>query len=184
MILIEQLQNIDNLDSEIKLTLNVMIQRSGVTIPEDTDWYWRNVEEGKVCLQESDIFSLEPLESLDNIRTLVLFGNRISNIAPLSKLQNLRHLNLIDNNIKFLDGLENLKLEELYLGENLISDVSLLSQMQSLRRLGLRENQITNLTPLESLTNLIHLNLSGNPVEPSEVLNLQGKLPGCKIIFE
>lgn len=183
MNLTELLQNIDTLDSETKLTLNVLIQRSGANI-EDTAWYWMNADNKKVCLQELDIASLTPLESFTQVDTLVLFKNRISDLAPLSKLENLRHLNLIDNNIKFLDSLVNLKLEELYLGENLISDVTPLAQISTLRVLGLRENQISDLKPLESMTNLVQLNLSGNPVDPNEVVNLQGKLPGCRIIFE
>lgn len=183
MNLSELLQNIDTLDSETKLTLNVLTQRSGANV-EDTAWYWTNPDNKKVCLQESDISSLVPLESFTQVDTLVLFKNRISDLTPLSKLENLRHLNLIDNNIKFLDSLVNLKLEELYLGENLISDVTLLAQITTLRMLGLRENQVTNLKPLESMTNLVQLNLSGNPVDPNEVMNLQGKLPGCRIIFD
>jgi len=183
MTLTELLQNIDTLDSETKLTLNVLTRRSGASV-EDMAWYWSNPDNKKVCLEESDILSLTPLESLTQVDTLVLFKNRISDLAPLSKLENLRHLNLIDNNIKFLDSIVNLKLEELYLGENLISDVTPLAQITTLRMLGLKENQIPDLTPLYSMTNLVQLNLSGNPVDPNEVLDLQGKLPGCKIIFE
>lgn len=183
MNLSELLQNIDTLDSETKLTLNVLTQKSGASL-EDTAWYWTNPDNKKVCLEKSDILSLTPLESFAQVDTLVLFKNRITDLTPLSKLENLRHLNLIDNNIKFLDSLVNLKLEELYIGENLISDITPLAQIPTLKILGLRENQITNLKPLESMTNLVQLNLSGNPIDPNEVLNLQGKLPGCKIIFE
>lgn len=180
--LLNYFKNLDTItDPELKLMLNVLKQKSGAIINEDTAWYWGNQKH--IYLQELDIMSTEPLQYVSP-ETLVLFSNRISDIFPISKIKTLRHLNLIDNNLRFIEGIEQLtNLQELYLGDNLITNVNALSNMSNLKMLGLKNNYIKDISSLISLTGLVQLNLSGNPLEKSEVDNLRGKLPGCKVIF-
>lgn len=181
--LLDYFKNINSIeDPELKLTVEILKQRSGATIGEDAAWYWENKREVK--LPTSNISSLEPLQYLTQATEMVLFGNRISDISPLVNLSNLKHLNLIDNNMVFLNGINQLKVLELYLGDNLITDIKPLSNMGSLKVLGLKNNQIRDIKPLESLVYLTQLNLSGNPLDKSQVNSLRGKLPGCKILFD
>lgn len=180
--LLDYFKNLESItDPELKLTLNVLKQRSGATIDEDVAWYYQNKTEVK--LPTSNIANLEPFQYLERVTELVLFENRISDIKPLVNLPNLRHLNLIDNNIVFLDGVETLKTTELYLGDNLITDVTPLSNMTNLKVLGLKNNKIKDVSSLKSLIGLTQLNLSGNPIDNNQVQSLRGSLPGCKILF-
>lgn len=180
--LLDYFKNIDSIeDPELKLTVEVLKQRSGAIVSEDAEWYWKKKREVK--LPTSNIANLEPFQYLQATE-IVLFGNRITDIKPLVNLPNLKHLNLIDNNIVFLNGIDQLKVWELFLGDNLITDIKPLSNMSSLKELGLKNNQIRDTKPLESLVYLTKLNLSGNPLDKSQVDSLRGKLPGCKIIFD
>lgn len=168
-------------DPELKLTLDTMKRMSGATRLEDVSWYWESKKE--VVLPSTNISNLEPFKYLSQAESMVLFGNRITNISSLTGLTNLRHLNLINNDILFLDGLNQLRVSELYLGDNLITNVTPLSNMTNLKVLGLKNNKIKDVSSLKSLIGLTQLNLSGNPIDNNQVQSLRGSLPGCKILF-
>lgn len=168
-------------DPELKLTLDTMRRMSGATRLEDVSWYWESKKE--ILLPSTNISNIEPLKYLNQAESMVLFGNRITNISPITELTNLRHLNLIDNDILFLDGISSLRVSELYLGDNLITNITPLSNMTNLKVLGLKNNKIKDVNVLKSLIGLTQLNLTGNPIDSTQVQSLRGSLPGCKILF-
>lgn len=185
--LLELFQNIEGIeDVDLKHTLEVMLNRSGASIPEDADWYYQNQE--KIVLQKSNIKSVEPLRYLSGVKVLVLDENRIEDISPLSNLPNLYHLNLVSNEISelFVEGANPFpSLQEMYLGLNLIRDISPLSNLLSLRILGLRGNtRIVDVSSLARLVgSLVQLNIKGTSVSNKDYLDIVGKLPGCKVII-
>ena len=182
--LLNYFKNLDNIeDSELKLTLEVLYQRSGATIAEDASWYWEN--QTKLAIQNAKLTNIYPLQFLPKLEVVVLDGNYITDVSFLLELSNITHLNLIDNRLKSISNIERLgNIRELFLGVNLIEDISPLKDMTNLRILGLRSNRISDIESLKSLTNLVQLNLSGNFLTNTQVNNLRGSLPGCKIIFE
>lgn len=182
--LLDLFKNIDSQeDVDIKHTLQVMFSKSPALIPEDTAYYYENLD--KVVIQNSNIKSLEPLRYLTKVKVLVLDENDISDITPLLNLP-LQHLNLIGNEISSIEGMDKLQtLEELYIGLNLLKDVTPISNLTNLRCLGLRGNsRITDISPLTNLTNLVEVNLSGTSVSKEDADRLFGILPGCKVIFD
>ena len=183
--LLDLFKNIDSQeDAGIKHTLEVMFSKSPALIPEDTIYYYENLE--KVVLQGSTIKSLEPLRYLTKVKVLVLDENEISDITPVYDLPNLQHLNLIGNEISNVEGIDKLQtLEELYIGFNLLKDVTPLSNLTNLRCLGLRGNsRVSDISSLSKLTNLVSINLSGTSVTKEDADRLFGLLPGCKVIFD
>lgn len=181
--LLDLFKTIDSQEENIKHTLQVMFSKSPALIPEDTVYYYENLD--KVSLQDSNIKSLEPLRYLTNVKILVVDSNKISDITPLYDLPSLQHLNLIGNEISNVEGIDKLRtLEELYLGLNLLRDITPLSTLTNLKRLGIRGNsRITDVSTLSKLTNLVHLNLSGTSVTKEDADYLFGVLPGCEVII-
>ena len=64
----------------------------------------------RLDLENNKIFSLNGLENLKNLRTLYVYGNKISTLKPLYGLEKLEALLAQDNNIKNIDGIENMNL--------------------------------------------------------------------------
>lgn len=92
----------------------------------------------------SDLKSLE-LEKFENLESLNLANNQISDISSLSKLTTLRKLILNSNQIKDLSPISNLtNLNSLYLENNQIQEIeyNTLKNLEKLRRLDLRNNQL------------------------------------------
>jgi len=50
--------------------------------------------------------------------------------------------------------------------------------------LNLYDNQISDVTPLYNLSALTSLYLTGNPLTPEQIAELQAALPTCGIAFE
>ncbi|MFU8786458.1 MAG: CotH kinase family protein [Candidatus Izemoplasmataceae bacterium] len=133
------------------------------------------------------IFSLEGIEQLTALNTLILEDNFIEDVSPLQSLEHLTHLNLRNNEITSLetinfDAITHLSLKHLNLRHNVyrpnpndrsiqarLSDISLLSEMYTLEFLSLRDNFIEDISPLEHLTHLIELDLSENSVENQHI---------------
>ena len=117
----------------------------------------------------------------------VMIPNSIENQRKISKilytLDQKIELNNQINDISLLSNLINL--ENLNLNFNKISDVSVLSNLKKLKSLGLYSNQITNVDSLSNLDDLEWLILSKNPLNQTQVDELQRKLPeGIKIDFD
>ena len=101
-------------------------------------------------LSEEFILKKNPkYNSLDEIKTLNLWGCDLNNISILSKCKNLEILSLSLNNISNISPLKKcFKLRELYLRKNNISSLSQIDNLMNLihlRILWLDENPISNL---------------------------------------
>lgn len=182
--LLELFQNLENItDPALKYTLEVMLYKSGATIPEDADWYYS--QQTKVVFQGLNIVSVEPLKYLTNLEILVLDNNEIVDITPLYQLSNVYHLNLIGNEIRSVEGIEVMQnIKELYLGDNYIKDIYPLSTMYNLRYLGLRNNRkLADITALERLTAMEKVNLKDTAVSLEDANRLSGILPGCTVMY-
>jgi internalin A len=112
------------------------------------------------------IADITPLASFKNVKTLVLYNNRISDISPLSTLTHLETLRLELNLVSDISPLRNLKdLQSLQIDDNQISDIRPLAGLVHLRTLWISRNKVTDITPLAGLSALQDLYLSGNPVK-------------------
>lgn len=112
------------------------------------------------------IASLEGIEALKNLETLILIDNQITDLSPLSSLTNLQALNVQSNELSDLSPLAGLiSLTSLVAGVNQVSDISSLSTLINLRTLDLFNNQIQDISPISSLTGLQTLLLGSNQIE-------------------
>ena len=111
-------------------------------------------------------------------------------MSPLSGLNNLESLRLEDNNVSDVSSLSGLSnLASLYLDNNNVSDVSPLSGLRFLRKLSLRNNRIADLSPLVANSGLAQgdvVEVRGNPLSRSSyrehIPALQGR--GVEVIFD
>jgi internalin A len=109
--------------------------------------------------------SLEGAERLENLASLDLTGNRISDLGPLAGLPKLAQLTLTGNEVADLSPLASLPvLTDLGLSGNQVTDVVPLAGVPTLRLLGLADNGIEDVTPLEGLVSLSELDLSRNQI--------------------
>ena len=90
---------------------------------------------------QKKITTLEPLLGLQNVETLVLTGNAISDVSVLAGLP---------------------KLKELHLTSNRVRDISPLSVCQALRKLEIQGNPVENFAVLQTLPSLESLSISRN----------------------
>jgi internalin A len=81
---------------------------------------------------------------MENLESLDLSNNKITNVAPLIEMKNVKSL---------------------YLSGNQIEDVTALAKMEQLDYLNLANNKITNVAPLSALKNVTYLTLAGNQIE-------------------
>jgi internalin A len=123
--------------------------------------------------------SLQGVELLENLASLDLRNNRISDLTPLTGLARLGQLTLTNNEVGDLAPLATLPvLGDLGLSGNRITDLGPLSGVSSLRLLGLADNRITDLGPLGSgyLSSLVELDVSRNQVADLSPLTFLGQL--------
>lgn len=119
-----------------------------------------------LTLRSNQITDITPLGGLTNLRILRLNGNLIDDLRPLSNLRYLEELDLTFNEIDDLQPLSNLvNLEFLSLYGNEISDLGYLENLTQLEELSLGINQISDISPLENLTGLRRLDLISNQIE-------------------
>lgn len=119
--------------------------------------------------QITNIASLE-LRNLPSLTSLFLHQNEISKVDGLNSLSNLKELVLDGNKIKYVNpsafvGLT--QLQELRIEENGLRSLANLHPLVSLNSLQVGTNRITdvaNLDKLSCLTNLLEISMSNNPV--------------------
>jgi len=180
-------QEVDFADANLKAVVEAKL---GILDPTPTDMLVLH----SLDAHGKDIKSLKGLEFAMNLRTLLLYDNKVSDISPLSDLTSLSHLDLDDNQIKSIGALSDLvslrtldlddnkissinalsnltNLSSLYLEDNQLSSISALSNL-NLRRLSLEDNQVRNISPLAGLTKLSHLYAENNGI--SEISALAG----------
>lgn len=100
---------------------------------------------------------------LTRLKTLVLWGNDITDVTELSNLTELEHLDLFNNSV---------------------TDIAPLSSLTSLEYLDISWNPIDDLAPLYALTNLKTLEISEDGWTDAERASLEAALPECEIIWE
>lgn len=119
--------------------------------------------------QISSIAGLE-LNNLILLQSLFLHHNEITRVDGLNSLVNLKELVLDGNRIKYIDpgsfvGLT--RLQELRMEENGLRSLANLHPLVALNSLQLGMNRITDVASLDklsSLTNLVEISLCNNPV--------------------
>jgi len=113
----------------------------------------RHLSAGPNC-QNKGIRSVEGVQYLTGVDTVILAQNQISDLTPLAKLTNLQWV---------------------FLGNNEISDLAPLAKLSNLIRLDVSNNQIVDLSPLSGLTRLVTLNVESNQIaDVSPLANLTG----------
>ncbi len=111
------------------------------------------------------VWDISPIQQLNNLQTVDLSVNQISNIYPLV----------------FADC--RYTITSLNLSYNELSDITPLSMLGAIQSLDLSYNQISSLQPLMGLTSLRSLRLSGNPLTMNDISALCLALPECNVVF-
>ncbi len=107
-----------------------------------------------------EIISIEGIQYLSNINTLILSENNITDISPLASLKSLKVLSLNNNLIKDIEPVSSLEnLNELYVSNNQIIDINSLANLKNLTTLNIYYNAIIDISSLTMLNNLADLYL-------------------------
>jgi Leucine-rich repeat (LRR) protein len=153
---------------------------------------------------ETEIFDLEPVSKLSNLRTLDVSSTQIENIYParnLIKLQNLNCsntaisaldalvfsmnitvLNIANTAVSSISSLANLtNLKILTISNAPIEEISACSEMNQLEDLRMRNTRITDLSPLLNLSSLNYMDLSDN--EQLYSLDALKELKHLKVLY-
>jgi len=121
---------------------------------------------------------------LDKATSLILSYNELTEVPKgLENLNQLTSLHLWNNQLTDVKGLEKLtQLETLNLQDNKLTDIKGLEKLTQLKSLRLENNQLTNVKGLEKLTGLTELYLMDNPdLTKAQIDQLQKALPKCVI---
>ncbi|VDP99653.1 unnamed protein product [Trichobilharzia regenti] len=138
-----------------------------------------------LCLESLNIFKIQNLDSLANLKYLSLNHNSITKIEGLSSCFNLIELSLEFN---FIESIENIchlkKLECLHLGNNMIKVINdfQLECLCRLRVLGLRSNNIAKLNGIDCCKQLNELYLGNNKLKDIKNILYLKKLPNLSIL--
>ena len=136
-----------------------------------------NFTGNKPSLKDDGLNSLCEI-NFNNLKKLILFSNKISNIEPLKKAKfyKLKELSLNNNNISdisFLSKVNFKNLEVLNLGSNRISDINVLKNVEfnDLKELYLDDNKISDINVLDKVNfeELKTLKLYGNEISDIDV---------------
>lgn len=147
--------------------------------PPEHNFYKLDKKNNVVSLNLSynGITEIQCLEPLQQLTDLDLADNQITEIKGLESLKKLTKLELDSNQITEIKGLESLKnLTKLDLGYNQITEIKGLELLKKLRKLDLRRNQITKIQCLEPLQQLTELCLFSNKITEIEGLESLEKL--------
>lgn len=139
--------------------------------------YAENLE--SLDLSENRISDLSPLSGLDKLTYLEVDRNNIRDLTPLADLTGLEHLNIYNNfleSIEPLRGLENLQFLDMHFAnrEGTVIDHSPLSSLTSLNYLSVESNHLTNidfLQPLVDSGNLETILVRANAITDFSVLS-------------
>ncbi|WP_167955307.1 protein kinase domain-containing protein [Anaerosporobacter faecicola] len=124
-----------------------------------------NNQEKEYIVEKNDkgYTDYEAIEKLEQVTSLTLMNNKLTNTKGLSKAVRLTYLNLEGNKINKLDGLDHLtNLEVLNLQDNKIKDITTLGALKTLNTLILTNNEVADIKALNKLTALRELRLNGN----------------------
>jgi internalin A len=119
-----------------------------------------------IIVHDTNISDLNPLSNLPNLKELLMSNNKITDVTPLSKVITLEYIKVIGNQIKDIKPLIKLtNLKHLAISNNPIQDISDLSQLLNLNILNCAGTQISDISPLSNLNNLYWMDLSRNHIE-------------------
>ncbi|EKJ0747798.1 MucBP domain-containing protein, partial [Enterococcus faecalis] len=113
-----------------------------------------------------NIVSIEGIQYLNNLTSIYMNYNAISDLTPLAGLSKLQNLSLEHNQITDITPLSNLNstFGNLNLGFNNITNIEALSHLENVQLLYLHRNQIVDMTPVTNLT-VNTLTIWGNLIE-------------------
>lgn len=120
-------------------------------------------------VHQSQIQSLEGINSFANLKFLRCFGNQLSELN-LVGLDNLEELSCATNQILNLDVSNLTNLKHLSCGSNQISSLDL-SMLTNLEYLAVQNNLLTSLE-INNLTNISLLNINSNQISNIDISNL------------
>ncbi|HOP07507.1 MAG TPA: hypothetical protein PLF13_09470 [candidate division Zixibacteria bacterium] len=116
-----------------------------------------------LSLVGNEITSIEPLDALDSLNTLLIGVNEISDLSPLSNSFSLMALEANGCNIIDLSPISKLSnLTAIVFSDNQIRNVSPLASLSGLQYVDLDDNQINDISALSSLVNISSLELVNN----------------------
>lgn len=115
--------------------------------------------------------SLNPLKNLNNLISLSLTNNSITDLSNIFPKPNLKYLYLGSNNIKDLSPIiQSPLLEELAIWSNPIVDTTPLCSLTNLRELFCQSTGIKSLDFIRSLNHLEVINISSNEISDVSIL--------------
>lgn len=150
------------------VTLTVDAAQAGVLAGAGTLVHLENLTMTGCDLSTED---LETLETLTNLKHLVLSDCGLSSTGSLAALTALETLDLTDNAVRKLDFLSGMtQLQKLYLGSNALVDLSAASVLSELTELDVSYNSLSNLSPIGHLVKLTALSASHNTISQTDSL--------------
>ncbi|WP_258104573.1 leucine-rich repeat domain-containing protein [Marinoscillum sp. MHG1-6] len=142
------------------------------------DWWsalsapWKMAFSDRVGIS-SENPNLDALVKLVNLDSLNLSGNQLLDGTPLARLKRLKYLNISGNlfsDISFVSEMNDL---EVFIGNDLpVEDITAFKETSNLVRFELKNISLSNLTPLMSHPGLQYVNVDGNPVIESDIIEL------------
>ena len=134
----------------------------------------KNLDLSATDTDSAQITDITGIEVFENLTSLKLNNNRVSNLEKLASLNKLNTLEIKNNGLTNLNSIKDLvTLTQLDASSNAITDISGVSNLKDLRVLLLNNNMIkNNLSPLQNLDKLSALLLDNNSI--SNVLDLKG----------
>ncbi len=125
----------------------------------------------EINFPNSSISSLKGMEIFNNLQTINLEGNNISDLSELANvnLDNINELNFSNNavtNLNFLHGKNLTAIKYLYLNNNSITDISGLSTcfLPILDEINLSDNNINSITSIDGIKNATMIDFSNNDI--------------------
>lgn len=120
----------------------------------------------KLVINNSKITNLAPLETLQRLEDLHLYGAPVSDLKPLAQMPNLRKLGLQNTAVRDLAPLGNSKqLRVLLLYRTKVTDLGPLAGLNQLQELGFDAAPVNSLAPLAKLNGLRELSLNQTKVD-------------------
>lgn len=136
-------------------------------------------------LYDNQLEKLANLDSIENLRVLLLGKNRLKRLDGLASLKQIEVLDLHGNKISHINGLSTLnKLKVLNLAGNQIRLIGILDfhGLDSLQELNLRRNHLKKVLALADTPNLLKLFLSNNDIQNITDISSVAKSPNIKEI--
>lgn len=200
---IQQLKQLEQLNISRNYLTNILIKpdalNSLIRLNLQTN-YITNFTKSSDSLQNVQMIDLGinrmsafPIQNFKNVQKLFLDANQVTSLSGATHISNVTQLNLADNHIMDLDPsiTELTQLQVLDLSDNALIDITRLAQLKQLAVLILKRNKVdvhhakqffklmmpkNAQQPEPLLTQLMQLDLSGNPIPAKKVNALRKKV--------